>query len=228
MAKIKYVYIAEGKYNKTSFARKWKELLDRPIGFYFRGDEHDFIAECASHNPSWKKIMAKKPEFRFKIIKKKFQASPVKGVALCVGEREIWIGKQKLIEFLFHSEPLDIDHRKKVIMALRQLVEPQIKQYRAAVHRKINRGKMYCALTGASLDFGEFHIDHSIPFKILVEEWCREVGRDLERIDVACRGTSCKLKSKELAQSFSDYHLINARLQATTKTANLKKGSKVL
>lgn len=236
----KYIYILGEKYNKTAFSKKWSELTANNVGKRFGHPEHDFIKQAISINPIWQKIMDRGPNFYFKVIKKKFQAKSVRGIALISpnSSREIWIGKQKLIEMLFPPkkpqalvDDSPTEHRKAVLKALRQIIEPQIKQYRLAVRRQIKgtgRYKLRCAITGESLDHGEFHIDHKIPFKLIVEDWCREICKDLEQIEVVCRGTSCKLADIKLAENFFDYHLLHSQLQVVTVTANLSKGSKIL
>ena len=85
---------------------------------------------------------------------------------------------------------------------------------------------MRCPISHDFLDATKFHIDHKYPFKNLVEEWAREERVDLENIDVYCRGTKCYFKDTNLAESWFDYHQINAQLQALSAKENLKKGSR--
>jgi hypothetical protein len=109
---------------------------------------------------------------------------------------------------------------------MRQIIEPQIKTFRLSVNRQLKRKPLKCAMSGEFINSGEFHIDHTYPFKNLVEEWCREEKIDLERIDVHCRGTKCYFKDTTLAESWFDYHAMNAQLQALSAKANLAKGAK--
>lgn len=147
-------------------------------------------------------------------------------------KREVWLGKGKIVEELFpRTVPLPEykQNKKDVLVALRQIIEPQIKTYRTSVLRQL-RGpmghKIKCALTGQCINATEFHIDHKYPFKNLVEEWCRDMKVDLERIDVHCRGTKCYIKDTTLAESWFDYHMMNADLQVLIASENLKKGAK--
>lgn len=234
------IYVLGNKFNKTSFSKKWSELTARNIGTRFGYPDHDFIAEVISINPSWMKVMDRGPNFYFKVVKKKFQAKAVRGIVLVSpnSSNEVWIGKKKLVDMLFPPKKFvgdvndtPIEHRNNVLKALRQIIEPQIKLYRTAVRRQIRgvgKYKLRCAITGESLDHGEFHIDHKVPFKLIVEDWCREIGKDLEHIEVVCRGTSCKLTNHMVAESFFDYHLLHSQLQVVTAKANLVKGSKIL
>lgn len=168
---------------------------------------------------------------KYKIRNKKFQAKAVRGVVMITprSKREVWLGKGKMVEELFPREIAVPEYRlnkKDALVAMRQIIEPQIKTFRMSVNRQLKKKPMKCALSGEFINSGEFHIDHRYPFKNLVEEWCREEKVDLERVDVYCRGTKCYFKDTSLAESWFDYHMINAQLQALSAKANLEKGSK--
>lgn len=171
---------------------------------------------------------------RFKIRNKKFQGKAVKGVVMISprSKTEIWLGKGKICDELFpRSTPVPEykQNKKDALAALRQIIEPQIKAYRTSVLRQL-RGpmghKIRCAQSGEAINSGEFHIDHKYPFKNLVEEWCRDMKVDLERLEVSCKGTKCKLRDTRLAESWFDYHMMNANLQVLIASENLKKGAK--
>lgn len=144
----------------------------------------------------------------------------------------MWVGKGKIVDELFPRDtpvPEYKKNKKEALVALRQIIEPQIKNYRRSVLRQL-RGPMAhrvrCASSGQIISAAEFHIDHKYPFKNLVEEWCRDMKIDLENVDVYCRGTKCYFKDTVLAESWFDYHLMNANLQVLMAEENLKKGSK--
>lgn len=180
--------------------------------------------------PKWKVVKDRGP-VKYKIRNKKFQGKAVKGIVMITprSKREIWLGKGKVTDELFpRAEPIPEykQNKKDALTAMRQIIEPQIKTFRLSVNRQLKRKPLKCPINGEFINSGEFHIDHSYPFKSLVEEWCREERVDLERIDVHCRGTKCYFKDTSLAESWFDYHAINARLQALSAKANLEKGSK--
>lgn len=143
-------------------------------------------------------------------------------------KREIWLGKGKIVSELFPSAvvPEYKRNKKDALAAMRQIIEPQIKMFRMSVNRQLKKKPMKCPISGDFINSGEFHIDHKRPFKTLVEEWCREEGVDLERIDVSCRGVKCTFKDTQLAESWFDYHAINSNLQVLSAKANLQKGAK--
>lgn len=225
------IYINNEKYNKKSFTNRLKKISSLPVGktIINQGDIA-FLKEAISYNPSWKKILDKYPSSVFKITKKKFQRSPVKGIVMVTpSNKQIWIGKQRLLDFVFPRRINELkEKRNRSISALRQIVDDQILDYRKQVNDQINKKSARCAISGKFLYFGEFHIDHKIPFKELVENWCRHNAIDLENIETICRGTRCRLKDKNLANDFYEYHKENAILQPTTIESNLKKGSKIL
>lgn len=145
-------------------------------------------------------------------------------------KREIWLGKGKVTDELFpRAKPIPEykQNKKDALTAMRQIISPQINEFRKSINRQLNRGKIIkCPSSKDYLSAGEWHVDHVYPFANLVEEWCREERIDLERIDVYCRGTKCYFKDTSLAESWFDYHAINARLQALSAAENLKKGAR--
>ena len=234
MPKKESVYIDGVAYNKKSFEEYWRLLVAQKIGTRFSGKDHRFLQQAAAHNGAWEKVMARGPNYYFKPVLKKFHGRKVRGIALISPNtsREIWIGKARVMDAVFPKpqtpESIHKENKKLALQALRQIIEPQMSSFRRSIRRQIknkNGPKIRCALTKESLDHGEFHIDHAYPFKNIVEDWCRECRVDLESLEVACRGTKCYLKNTELAESFFDYHLMVAKLQPTTATANLRKGA---
>lgn len=180
--------------------------------------------------PKWKSIKDRGP-VRYKIRNKKFQGRAVKGIVMVTSrsKREVWLGKGQVVDALFPRAvaiPEYKQNKKDALVAMRQIIEPQIKTFRMSVNRQLKKKPLKCAMSGEFINSGEFHIDHRYPFKNLVEEWCREEKVDLERIDVYCRGTKCYFKDSSLAESWFDYHMMNAQLQALSAKANLEKGSK--
>lgn len=218
------------EYSKSSFGEKWKTIVNSTeCNFFVKGEDEKFLEGVIDLIPKWKSI--KDRGVRYKIRSKKFQGKPVRGVVMVTpnSKREIWLGKGSIIDMLFPREteiPEYKKNRKDALMAMRQIIEPQIKTYRTSVLRQLRRKPLRCKMTGDFIEASMFHIDHVYPFKNLVQEWCRDMHVDLENIDVYCRGTKCYFKSTDLAESWFDYHLMNAKLQALSAKANLEKGSK--
>ena len=133
-------------------------------------------------------------------------------------KREVWLGKGKIVEELFpRKKPLPEykKNKQEALVAMRQIIEPQIISYRKSVLRQLQGPmghKIKCALSGQCIN--------------AVEEFCRDYKIDLENVDVYCRGTKCYLKNTEVAEAFFDYHMMNATLQVLSAKENLKKGSK--
>lgn len=221
-------------FNKTSLGKRWSEVVnDNQLNIHLSGEDEQFVDGVTSLIPSFNAIKLK-GGVRYKVVSKKFQTKAVRGIVMISpnSKTEVWLGKAKVLEYLFPPKsptPIHVKDRKNVIAALRQLINPQIKTYKDSVRRQLNGPmghKVRCSLTGEHICMGEYHIDHKYPFKNLVEDWCRQVGKDLEHIDVVCRGTKCYLKDNQLAESFYDYHMMNAQLQVTTARANMQKGAK--
>jgi len=224
--------IVNGKsYNKTTFSARWTQITSSyENGCCLCEEDRDFIDDALSLVPRFNAIR-QRGAVSYKVRHKKFQGKPVTGIVMISpnSKTEIWVGKTNVVSALFpRKKPIDVNakHKSDITKALRQLIDPQIKAFRQELNNKVKSSTAKCALTGQILKFGEYHIDHRYPFKNLVQDWARKEGLDLERIDVSCRGTKCRLKDSKIARSFSDYHQNVAELQATTAVANLAKGSK--
>jgi hypothetical protein len=228
----KTVSIQGHNYGKGEFEKKWSEVVGATeCNYYVRGDDEAFIASVVEMVPKWKAIKDK-GEVRYKIRNKKFQGRGVRGVVMITpnSKREVWLGKGQVVGALFPratTVPTYVQNKRDALAAMRQIIDPQIKTFRMSVNRQLQRGKVLkCPMSGDFIEAAAFHIDHRYPFKNLVEEWCRSERVDLERIDVYCRGTKCYFRNTELAESWFDYHAINAQLQALSAEANLRKGAK--
>jgi hypothetical protein len=225
------VSVQDNTYTKSGFEKKWSEVTSATECNYFvRGGDEEFLNAVIDLVPKWKTIKDRGP-VRYKIRNKKFQGRPVRGIVMVTSKskREVWLGKGQVVNALFPrtiAVPEYKQNKKDALVAMRQIIEPQIKTFRLSVNRQLKKKPLKCAMSGEFINSGEFHIDHRYPFKNLVEEWCREEKVDLERIDVYCRGTKCYFKDSDLAERWFDYHMMNAQLQALSAKANLEKGSK--
>lgn len=221
-------------YTKTGFEKKWSEVVQgTECNYFVKPPDSDFVHEVVLKIEKWKGA-ATRPGIKYKIRNKKFQGRAVRGIVMITprSKREIWLGKGKIVDELFpRAKPIPEykQNKKDALVAMRQIIEPQIVSYRKSVLRQIQGPmghKIKCALSGQVINAGEFHIDHRYPFKNIVEEFCRDYKLDLENVEVYCRGTKCYLKDTQIAEAFFDYHMMNASLQAVMAKANLKKGSK--
>jgi len=191
------------------------------------------VDEVVSKIDKWK-ALHERNGLRYKIRNKKFQGRAVRGIVMITprSKTEIWLGKGKIVDELFpRTKPIPKykQNKKEALVALRQIIEPQIISYRRSVLRQLQGPlghRIKCAVSGQAINVGEFHIDHKYAFKNIVEEFCRDYKIDLENVEVYCRGTKCYFKDTDLAESFFDYHMMNASLQVLEATENLKKGAK--
>jgi hypothetical protein len=223
----RYITIAGTEYNKTGFGKKWSQIVaSYEPGLKVSLDDERFLTDCCSRMDRYARIMFR-GKVGFKIVNKSFNGKRVKGVVMITpnSSHEVWVSKGKVVDSLFprHVRPdPSRTNRNDVIRALRNIIEPQIKQYRVRVR---SAKVIKSSVTGKPI-FGPYHVDHVYPFIRLVEEWCRENGYDLETLAVRCRGASCKLVSAEVAESWFDYHMLNAKLQVLDASENISKGSK--
>ncbi|MGA1670455.1 MAG: hypothetical protein ACO39F_06160, partial [Candidatus Nanopelagicaceae bacterium] len=136
--------------------------------------------------PKWKAIKDR-GEVRYKIRNKKFQGKAVRGIVMVTSrsKREVWLGKGAVVAALFPKTvetPSYVQNKREALVAMRQIIDPQIKTFRMSVLRQIKRKPLRCPISNDFLEATEFHIDHRYPFKNLVEEWCRDMKIDLERV----------------------------------------------
>lgn len=221
-------------YTKTKFEKKWTEIVQNTECNYFvRSPDYEFIAEVIGKIEKWS-ALSKRVGIKYKIRNKKFQGRAVRGIVMITpnSKREVWLGKGKIVDELFpRAKPVPEykQNKKEALVAMRQIIEPQIVSYRKSVLRQLQGPlghKIKCAMSGQAINAGEFHIDHKYPFKNIVEEFCRDYKIDLENVDVYCRGTKCYLRDTQIAEAFFDYHMMNSTLQVLSAVENLKKGSK--
>ncbi|KVC94919.1 MULTISPECIES: DCL family protein [Burkholderia] len=114
-------------------------------------------------------------------------------------------------------------HRSRVIEALRFAVRPQLLAYRKSLVLPI-----ICAITNDQVaDHEDIHIDHKVPFWMLVNRFCWLQAIDLGELETVGTGEHLKLADDEVARRFEEFHREYAQLQATRKRANLKKGGRL-
>lgn len=223
----RYVTVDGIQYNKTSFGKKWSEIVaSYEPGLRVSEADARFLADCCGRIDRYARIMAR-GKVGFRIVNKSFNGKRVKGVVLITpnSSHEVWVSKGNVVQMLFPRHALPDpgkENRRNVLRALRSIVEPQIRQYRARVR---SSKPVKSSVTGKPI-LGPYHVDHVYPFSKLVEEWCRDNGYDLETLAVKCRGATCKLSSVEIAEDWFNYHMLNAKFQVLDASENLSKGDK--
>lgn len=120
-------------------------------------------------------------------------------------------------------------HKAEVTAALRVLIAPQIREFRAHAYAG-GLTKLPCAITGIDVPFAESHVDHQPPdhFASLVQRFFESVGikiADVAVVPTIDGVTYNSLVDEELARRWIDFHARNARLRITTKEANFAQGT---
>lgn len=116
-------------------------------------------------------------------------------------------------------------HHKKVIRALRVLIEEQTFAFKQKFFD--DEVDPTCELTGQSITFLDSHVDHVPPltFDSLVEQFCNEFGFDLNTIplrdDLADNKYVDLLDDDLLALRWQDYHHQRAVLRVVSRFGNL-------
>lgn len=149
----------------------------------------------------------------------------VKMIYACNGSRKIPISKSKIMDELFpvKSKLTDVDkHINMVKQAARNIIEPQIREFRSSINLPVICPLSYKTLSNWSL----VHIDHQVPFSKLFENWL-EIN-NLFPGDISLSGpkNNKTFKSESLRDSWYLYHLNNAVLQCVDSKFNLYKSNK--
>lgn len=122
-------------------------------------------------------------------------------------------------------------HEVQVKRALRDLIEPQIVEFREAMRKQADiEGRVACAITGVPTPIGEMHIDHKPPktFDALVAGFLSELGLTFADIPIsapAANQATVTILDEAVHIDFDTYHRENCVLQITSKGANLSQGA---
>jgi negative regulator of sigma E activity len=65
------------------------------------------------------------------------------------------------------------------------------------------------------------HVDHEIPFQKLFAEFLKSKSLDYESVELEDLGPESRFADRELAKSWQEYHLANAKLRLTHDQCNL-------
>lgn len=135
------------------------------------------------------------------------------------------ISKTKLCNDLFPPKTKKSDndnHIQKVKQAARNIIEPQIREYRSSITLP-----QFCPLTLKKLtNWTQIHVDHVIPFSTLFEDWMDRLGINPLDINLSGRTNNKNFTDIGLQDSWFQYHYTNAKLQCLDKKANLIKSNK--
>lgn len=147
------------------------------------------------------------------------------------------LGKQKLLDRAFPPKKKDLSlslerkHRAEVIRTMREIIRPQVEDYKARWNDKVAslQGVEFsehitCPLSGKNLLATRVDVDHVTPFIKLVEDWMKEESLSFSNITYNRKKT--EFKDQDLQSSWYNYHLSNADLQLVEHKANLKKSDK--
>ena len=221
--------IGGNRYNKTSFGEKWSEVTKKETKELTKEDLM-FIKGALLLTSKYQKL-AKDEKTELKVTQRTFQKYPVRGLTLISpnSKTEIWIGKSTITNTLYPKKRRKVKQSTIVLKALRQIVEDDVQRERQLQRRKMyGRSDMICPISGINLlDCKTTHLDHKYPFSKLAEDFFREKGIDMERVQVRIKGTFYILSDSKLAQEWKTYHLKNAKLELVCAKANLKKSNKV-
>lgn len=214
--------------NKNQFSIKWKSLCDYyDVDSIIGQEDLQWLFSTLSMTKTYKKISPNTHYITLKYFKIK-NFSRVKmfhAISLFQDGVEIPIAKTKVINQLYPPKKIKkSNHVNDVKSASRNVVQPQIKEFRKQVKLPI-----ICPLSGIKLtNWKDIHIDHSYPFILMFNEWM-DIN-ELKFDDIQLKGyrNSKTFKLKNFEESWYDYHEKNSILQAVHKKANMSKGCKIL
>lgn len=153
---------------------------------------------------------------------------------------ELIIAKGKLLSALYPSKSKQTPeqkHRAEVLKVMRNIIKPQIKEFRIKTKAKIvqlsEQGFMQearelnkCKLSGRSLNSCKTAVDHITPFVQLVDNWLIANSLTFDAIALKGRGQYRHFADADLATNWFTYHAQYAELQMACSRANSKAGKK--
>jgi hypothetical protein len=115
-----------------------------------------------------------------------------------------------------------VSHRARVVETFRFAIRDQRNAYRDSLTLPVQ-----CALTGSQIiRRADLHIDHRIPFSVLLEQF--RAGEGFQLASVAIRGNGERVEFEDLGlrERWCSFHHDNAALQPTCRTANIAKSDR--
>lgn len=115
-------------------------------------------------------------------------------------------------------------HHKKVIRAMRALIEPQTMAFK---QRFFDTQEPVCPLTSERLTFVGSHVDHVPPltFERLVDDFCAAYGIDINRVPLRDELADNKyvdvIDDDLIAARWVNYHAAHAVLRVVSRLGNL-------
>ena len=237
--------IANLKYNKTTFTKKWKQIVnDHNVGARLVTKNLEFVRGALKITKKFQH-MGYAAKFSAKIGEMEFgpkgKSRKVKGIMVrTIGMKKyVFISQKDILSELFPPKN-DTERGKKnraeVLAAMRQMVQYQIDDFKETWQAEMDSLKkkdvyeyheaMKCPLSGKDLRKTDIAIDHDVPFITLAKEFWRINGIDPH----TCRLTGSAMKrvfeESHLTLAWKKYHHQNAILQATDSKANLSKNRK--
>jgi hypothetical protein len=126
----------------------------------------------------------------------------------------------------------DMSARQKLMAVCRDIVAPQIKEYRANFWKlqADTRSVALCPLSKVNLlRCGQTDVDHVYPFVSLVENWLEALCLCEDDFEIrGSRQLGRATLGNALDRSWYNYHAKHAKLQLTAHRANLQKGTKII
>ena len=142
----------------------------------------------------------------------------------CPGYEETSISWITCIENLFEKFNSARNHIRDVTQAMRIAITEQTRTFRTA---NTEDGCSLCKLCNMLCGPGTekvLHVDHHIiPFKFILEQFCKESALDLTTVEVV----DSLLADTELRQRWETHHAELATYQILCKSCNLTKGCKI-
>lgn len=237
--------IANLKYNKTTFLRKWRNIVnDHNVGDKLHGKMLEFIKGALKISDKYKKI-GYSAKFKAKIGSIKFgpkgKQKPVKGImVMAMGMRSYqFISQTDIHDELFPPKNNTQEKKKNradVLAMMRQQIQPQIDEFKEAWDNymelikkedtvQFNERKK-CPLSGKDLTKVDVAVDHDIPFIKLAKEFWRINNIDPFTTTVMGGPYDRKFEKEHLNNAWRDFHKKESKLQVVEKRANLSKNRK--
>lgn len=207
---------------KAEAKKLYKTLIDCcPVDYKIPPGTREFelLVNLTKHLPL---VYAELPKPTFQVSVVVSNKARYKCLHIWKGQRFIPITATKVFASTKGNANSGSNKRKRVLSALRFAIKPQIDLYKSKV-----QFPYVCPLSQRLIkSFNSTHVDHhKLPFKHIVENFLQLERRTIESVSLGRDGL---LADVQLSASWCSYHEQVADLVLVDKTANLKKGSKLI
>jgi hypothetical protein len=200
------IQILGKEYTKSEVKKIAQQILHKyKPGEKLKGKDLEFILELLKYHPEYKE----KTKFGVKGIV--VRTYPLKKDTK---QFRIITDDGREIEFSYLKCIYPKTHKQKVMRAFREAIADQIIEFKKKYFKKNKPAK--CQVSRKPITWYNCHVDHVIPFKVLVEQFLKEHNLtfdDIEIEDSPIENRPPRIKDENLRHAWQEFHKKHAILR---------------